>query len=524
MTKALLSLELKNLWGLNVVRHSRDPRVRRKALLMAVVWMLLIAMAVFYTGALSWGLVSLDLAPVIPAYLMAITSLCLFFFGLFRTGGTLFRRDGYDMLCALPVTSSAIVLSRLLRMYVQDLAVTAVLTLPGFCICAWGIRPGWTFWVMGIACLLVLPLIPLAATSLLGVLVSAAASRFRHKGLAEAALSIVIVLAVLFGSSQLSRMEGSFTPELLRSLADTITALLRRLYPPAVFLGGAMVENRPGTCLLWLGLSAALFAAVSVLVSIRFHAICRRLFSLHASHNYKLTAQQQRSVLGSLCRREFRRYFASGIYVSNTILGPILGAVLSGALLFSGTELLSEAIPLPLDIARLAPLLVAAIFCIMSTTAASISMEGRQWWIVKSLPLSAKSILDAKLLMNLLLDLPFFVLSQVFLTLALKPGLPALLWQIVLPALLILLSRIWGLTANLLFPVLDWESETAVVKQSAASLLGMAGFLPALLCIVLTALTPSAWSELLSAALCLLLLGAACLLYRRNCAADLKGI
>ena len=210
--------------------------------------------------------------------------------------------------------------------------------------------------------------------------------------------------------------------------------------------------------------------------------------------------------------------------MSNTILGPVLGAVLSGALLFSGTEPLSEAIPLPLDIARLAPLLVAAIFCIMSTTAASISMEGRQWWIVKSLPLSAKSILDAKLLMNLLLDLPFFVLSQVFLTLALKPGLPALLWQIVLPALLILLSRIWGLTANLLFPVLDWESETAVVKQSAASLLGMAGFLPALLCIVLTALTPSAWSELLSAALCLLLLAAACLLYRRNCAADLKGI
>lgn len=153
----------------------------------------------------------------------------------------------------------------------------------------------------------------------------------------------------------------------------------------------------------------------------------------------------------------------------------------------------------------------------MTTTAVSVSMEGQNFWIVKSLPLETKTILDAKLLLNLGLMLPFYLLSQLLLLLALRPGTLELLWQVLIPGVLLLFSSVFGLTVNLHLPSLRWDSEVTVVKQSASALIGgMGGFLLALLCAVPAALATGPAAHVLKAALCLVLLGVTGLLYRNN--------
>ena len=293
--------------------------------------------------------------------------------------------------------------------------------------------------------------------------------------------------------------------------------------PPAVWLGTAMVTGNFLGCLGCVGVSAVGFLGVAAVVSVYFHAICRRLFSSSAKHDYRMERLKRNSLLVSLCRREFRRYFASGAYVSNTIIGPVLGTVMSVALFFMGMERIGQMLPLPVDISGVIPFLVCGVFCMMTAVSVSVSMEGKCFWIVKTLPIPTKTILDAKILMNLLLILPFYLVSEVFLILALKPGVLELVWLLVIPVVIAVFSCVFGVAVNLRLPVLEWESEVSVVKQSAASLLGgVGGMLLALIRGAVTVLAPEAYSALAKLAVSALVLAVTAILYSRNSRADLK--
>lgn len=520
--KALCALELKNLLGWNVFRHTKDPKQRRKWLLMAPVWAMLTVIMMLYSGGLSWGLTFLGLGRTVPAYLTAIASLALFFFGVFQAGGTLFRQEGYEILCSLPVSPAAVVLSRFLRMYLENLALAAVVMLPGLAVYTLVLRPGWAACLLGFAGILIVPLIPMAAATFLGAVITAVSSRMKHKSLVSAVLSVAVVLVILAFTSQSYRLE-EVSEEMLRELSGTVLSVLGRLYPFAVWLGSAVGE---GNVIKWLGcagLSLAAAAAAAGIVSAGFRKICGHLFGTSAKHNYRLTQLQKGSLLTSLCRRELRRYFSSGIYVTNTILGPVLGTVLSAALLLGGKDFLETA--LPIDLPELVPFLLAGIFCLMTASSVSISMEGKSWWIVKSLPLSTKSILDGKILANLVLILPFYLVSEVLLLFALTPNVGQLLFLVFFPAAMILFSVVFGIAVNLRLPLMSWESEASVVKQSASAMLGgMGGFLLSLLFAGVVVAVPRELALPIRAALPALLLLAAAALYGSCIRTDLRKI
>lgn len=169
------------------------------------------------------------------------------------------------------------------------------------------------------------------------------------------------------------------------------------------------------------------------------------------------------------------------------------------------------------DIQELIPFVLAITFGIMPTTAVSISMEGKNWWLIKSLPISFRMVLDAKILMNLLLAVPFYLVAEILAVMALQPSASELFWLLLVPLVVLLFSSVFGMTVNLCFPVLDWENEISVVKQSAASLLGgLGGFVLAIVCVAAVALTPAAYTNWVKAALCGLLLLLTGWLYRKN--------
>lgn len=522
--KILTKLELCNLYGLNVLRFSKDKKMKRKAIGLLAVWLLVLAVLACYVGGLSFGLIYLGLEETVPAYLITVSGVLIFFFGILKAGGVIFRKEGYDILCALPLPAGAAALSRLFKMYVEDLLMTLAVLLPGIAVYAWNIRPDAGFYLAGAIGIWSIPLIPMAASVFIGTLITGISSRMRHKSLIGAGLSIFAALGIMYGSSRLAATGGDIDPEMLKNMSVFIMALLKRLYPPAVWLGTAIVRGDILGAVACACLSLAVFAAVAAGVACFFRKISQSLYGNFAKHNYKMGELKENSLLSSLCKREFRRYFSSSIYVTNTIIGPIMGCILSGALLFTGTDTLKELLPLPIDMEGMIPFVMAGVFCMMTTTATSISMEGKNWWILKSLPLSAKNILDGKILMNLLLILPFYALSELLLIFALKPGAGELLWLILIPAEIILFSCVYGITVNLHFPVLEWESEMRVVKQSASAMLGgMGGFLLALLCAVIVGVAPKEYTDYLKAGICVVVLAATAVLYRINSRFDLCG-
>lgn len=519
-SKILIALELKNLFGLNTLRHTKDKAKKRRAALLSIAWIMLIAMVVFYVGGLVWGLVLLGMVDLVGAYLAFLASVVILAFGIFKTGGVIFSLGSYDILCSLPLHRSAIVVSRFARMYAEELLVSLLILIPGGGVYAFLMHPDFRFYPMWLMSTLVIPLIPLSLATLFGTVVTAISSRMKRKALAETVIAVVSVVAIMVWSMRFGTTAETLTPEMLQNMAAVVTDLLNSIYPPAVWLGKSMVGGGLGGFTLTALISAAVFAAVVCLASKNFHAICRRLNTTGAKHDYRMEQLDSSHLLSALYRREWKRYFSSGIYVTNTIMGPIMGTLMAGALCFAGMDSLGEMMGMPVNIAPFVPFIVGGSFGMMPPTAVSVSMEGKNWWIVKTLPLTAKEIFDAKLLLSLSLMAPFYVVSEVLLMVAVKPVGLEILWMILVPLVLSLFACVAGIAANLLLPRFDWDNEVTIVKQSASAALGgFAGMLAAVVGGIAAGVMPGHLSR---AVFCLVILGITAALYLKNNRTDLR--
>jgi len=514
---SLTKLQLKNLFGMNVFRFTKDKKEKRKKLVMMVVYLVLVVTACFYIGAMTFGYVFMGMKEIVPAYLIMLSSLIILFFSIFKAGSVIFQKNAYDILTSLPLRQNAIVISRFIRMYVENVILTLVIMVPAMAVYGILVKPEIAFYIIGLIVALFIPLLPITISVFLGALITALSSRMKHKSLVSAVLSIVLILGIMLGTSQLTVMEEEFTIEMLQNLSEIVLGIIGKIYPPALWLSSAMLTGDFLLCIWCVAGGLLLLGIVIAVVSANYQWISRGLYSTNAKHNYQMERLKKTSVLDALYRREVKRYFSSSIYVTNTIVGPILAMVFSIVLLVMGTDGLQMVLELPLDIKGAVPFLLAGIFCMMPTTCTSISMEGKEWWILKSLPVKTKDVLDGKILLNLSLVLPFFIISEILLAIALKYTFLEMIWGIIIPVVMILFSSVFGITVNLKMPVFNWENEVTVVKQSASAFVGgICGFLIVLVCMVPVLFVPEAYANLMKLVICVLVVGVTLLLYCKN--------
>ncbi len=513
--RTLLTLELRSLYDLNKARYTKNPAEIKRNRSMCLVWLILIAVVFVYVGGLVWSLCSLGLGEIVPAYLGAVASLLILVFGLFTAGNRIFGQKGYDILASLPVKTRSIVISRFLSLYIGDLAVALAVILPGTVVYGYCCRPDVGFYLRMLLCGLFIPAIPLVISTVVGTVILAISSRMKGKNLAQTLLMILLVVGIMIGSFSAEGIVNNMTAEKLSQLAQTINQAIGKLYLPALWFSRAVGQGSVGSLSLFLLVSLAVVAVAIWIATVNFHGILRRLGSFNTRNDYQIGAMKHTGLLKALYVRELKRYFASSIYVTNTILGPILGAVMAVVLCFTGLELIQNT--LPVDVTGLLPVAVGAVFCMMTTTSVAVSMEGKQFWIVKSLPVPAKTLLDSKILLQLTLMLPCYGVALVAMCVATRPGLLALLWMICIPVSLMLFSAVVGITVNLTFHSFDWEKEETVVKQSLSAMLGgFAGVLLALGLGVLLLAVPIRFGTVVKVAACVMILLVTAWLYRKN--------
>ena len=515
--RILTKAQLCNFGGFNVMRYSKDKKKRANTLGMGLAWLLVGAVMCFYMGAIAVGYIKLGIGDVVPMYLATIAALIIFFFGMLKAGNIIFQKGGYEGLCAMPVSDVAVVVSRFLSMYISNLVLAVIVTAPGMVVYGYMLNPGIGFYVRGIIGTLFIPLLPMTLATLFGALVTAISSRMKHKGMVSTVLTIGLIGAIMLLSGELVKMdEAGITEEMLLQMSDVVTGYIGRLYPPAVWLGRAMIKGSLTDALLYMGVSAAVFVLMVWLVAISFKRIYTALYSVNARHDYKLQTLQKSSALSTLYKREWKRYFSCGIYMMNTIIGPIMMVGMAVALFFAGTEQF-EAMMEREMIIGLIPFVLSACACMGTTTCSAVSLEGKTWWIVKSMPISVKTLFDSKILMNLSLTGPAYVVAVVVAIFALKPSVTEGIWLAVLPAAFILFASVFGLRANLWFPRFDWEDPVQVVKQGASVLVGtLGGSLIVVVAAVPMFFVPYSMWNVLRGGIVVVLLAATLILYKKN--------
>ena len=159
--KLLTKAQLLNVWNINVVRYSRDRKKRVGMIAMAALWGLLVLMMAGYVGGAAYAYILLGMEDVLPMYLGMIAGVFIFFFGMFQAGSVIFQKNSYEVLCALPISQTAVVVSRFLVMYLGNLLLATVIMLPGMAVYGVMLRPALSFYVWGAVGTLFLPMLPM---------------------------------------------------------------------------------------------------------------------------------------------------------------------------------------------------------------------------------------------------------------------------------------------------------------------------------------------------------------------------
>lgn len=529
---AFTKLHLMNLYGINVYRNLKDPRGKRKQFWLYVAYVFIIVVVACYAGGMSYGYAYMGAADILPAYLILLVSLVILVFSIFKAGDILFQRNSYDILVSLPVKSSTIVISRFIRLYVENVLLAVVVMLPACVVFGVLMKPVWSFYVIGMMATLFIPLLPITISVFVGALIKAISSRSKHKNFVSVILSVALVVGIMLGSMQFSSLADNIDMSAFKNMLDMVLDVINCIYPPAIWLGNAMLTGNFVTCLALICGSILFTGIVIGVLSLNYTWICDGIFSTSARHDYQMEHLKSSNMLGTLYKREFKRYFASSVYVTNTIMSPIMGLLFAGAMLFVTPERLEamaadlySQMGVMLHMRSMLPVALAATFCIIPITAVSISMEGKQWWIIKTLPIRTKTLLDSKLLMNLSIVAPFYVVSVIMIAIGQKVSAVELVWLIFVPLFSIVFSCVFGQTVNLKLPVFDWENEVTVVKQSASMFIGgiVPFFLMIILCFAVMAI-PAQYLNGTMLLLCLFFGIATVLLYRKNNKVDLLKI
>ncbi len=471
--RLLTKLSLYGMFGLNEFRHTKDGKKKLRYCLMGVLWVLLILMLAGYVGLTSYGLVVIGMGYFVPAVLGMLVSLVTFFFTIAKAGPVLFDQRAYERQVALPVEAKSIIVSRFLSMYLTDLLLGLVVMLPGMAVYSAMERPGFGFYLYGAVVILFLPLLPLTAASVVGAVIAGIAGRWKRKNLVSILLTMIFVCVVLVGSMSLGGLDESQLGAMMEEIAGQLERQIGRLYPPAIWISRAMVYGQVAWLFMFLGVSLGSFLIFLEILGHFYSKVCQMLGAREARGNYQMQRLKAKSVMRSLVEREWRRYFASSVYVVNTLTGELMMVLLALGVALAGRDTVDRLLGLPGAVDRTLPVLLGALPVMMPLTACSLSMEGKNWWMTQTLPVTRRALIWSKVNLQLIVALPFYLVSEVALLIALGPNLLEAVCLLVVPATYILFGARAGIAVNEKFPVFEWDSEAKVVKQGASAFLMM---------------------------------------------------
>lgn len=425
------------------------------------------SLAFFYSFMIGTGLKMYDSINLLPALMMAVTSIIVLLTTVFKVKGTIFGFRDYDMVMSLPISTGGIAASRLAILYSFDMVFVIIIIIP--MMIAYGIlaKPEVTFYLIGFLTMFMIPLIPIIIASFLGTIITYVASKFRHSNL----VNIIISLAFLVAIMGFSFTMGGSGQELL-NMSRTLMDQVNSIYPLAELYTKAVCTNDILAFLSFTVISVAAFLIYAFVFGKIFKKINTIIMTGRYHMNYKMGELRQSSPMKALYHKELKRYFASTIYVLNTGFGIVMLTAGAIALIFVDLDKVLGDVMVVKMLKTSIPMFVS--FCIVTccTTMASISLEGRSLWVIKSLPVTPKTIFLSKLAVNMTILVPAFI-DAILIGFILKAGFVKSLFIILVAVVCAIFTALFGLVVNLKFPNFSWTTETVVVKQSVAAMIAI---------------------------------------------------
>lgn len=191
--------------------------------------------------------------------------------------------------------------------------------------------------------------------------------------------------------------------------------------------------------------------------------------------------EKRKSEFGALLTKEFKRFTSSPNYMLNCGLGTIFLPILGVAALIKGQTVLQTISRLFAgeEVEGYIVVIVITAVCLVvamnDMVVPSVSLEGKNLWILQSLPVKPWNILRAKLGVQLLLTWLRFFSVKFASAVCLHMDIVKTLFILVIPIVFTGMMTVFGLFLGINMPNLTWTNELAPIKQSLGVVISMFG-------------------------------------------------
>lgn len=380
-----------------------------------------------------------------------------------------------EFLLAMPIKPGTILTSRMVSAYIMGLVYVFMVWVPTIVVGIVMHKMSALAVIMSVITMLVAGIVVLAFTCLIGWLVAFLVTKFKNQKILSAILSVAFI-ALIYVFQFKSNKIFTAIAENMDGVGDAIKSKLLPFY----LMGKASVGSAIGFAGFLL-IAAVLMGLAYLLISKTFVKVA---MTKAAGKQAKFKEKQikTKSQDNALITKERLRFFGGITYMINTGLGTLVISSLAVLVLVKGPDFIAKLSPLfdvmP-EIKEAIPLAVVLVIIMLEamteSTPFGISIEGKNLWILQTMPVDYYKVLKQKVNFNYWLQgFPALILA-VAIQQAFNFSMPVFAGIAAVTVAYSCFSSSFGLVMNLKHPRLDWTTENQVVKQGLPLVLNMFG-------------------------------------------------
>lgn len=459
----LLKIYLKNTFSKGTFGNTKVKRIAFIGLMIyAAVVIIGSTGYLFYT--LGEALASVGQIGLMISFLGVYSLIMPLVLTLFRASGTLFFYKDFSIVGPLPIKSSTVFLAKLtvlmLWIYASALVFALPITFSYFYFAGFDIV---SFLVILVG-FFTLPLVPVLLMSLISLLIGYISTKTRFSIIIQTVFTLGLIFGVMFLQFGMSSSENP--------LADQVSlmTLISDYYPPFKWFSNAVV-NHQVLDLVYLVLFNLVIFFGGVFGFEKLSLKLNKTTIKKKISNNKAVNIQAQPLMVTLVKKEFNKFFSIPLYMINCGFGLIFILIGAIASVFFKEDVMFYVSQFGFDIKIGLVAIYSFMIVLTYTPAVNLSLEGKNFWVLKSLPIKPQEIMLSKVLFNIVLIVPISLISLFVVAFAFNLGLvDVLLLTLYIIVLVLFSSHLQG-AINLFFPKFDFETETIVIKQSVSAML-----------------------------------------------------
>lgn len=460
--------------GMNLFKISTKKKSTFTKILLPI-FLTLILMGVMYSYSelIMQGLTVVNMEYVLLTIFIMLTSVMTLIEGIYKSGNLLFNCKDDNLLLSLPIKRSTVLFIRVFKFYIFELIYNSIFLLPAIIVYARYMKPDFIYYIVSTIGLILFPIIPILISCLVGTIITFISSKFRGKNIVQIIITVLFLLVVIYFSYNSENLVLNIGKN-----ATNINTIITKVYYPIKIYVEIIKEFNFIKLLEFIFINLGTFVVAVILIGKVYFNINSSVKSIKISKSNKKYVIKSSSPIKALIKKELNRFVNSPVFVTNAGFGVVLFVFICILMAIKFDSLLemiiqnNSAITIN-NIENYLPVIFLGIICftsfMTSITSSMISLEGRTFNILKSLPIEPYKIIRAKILTALVIMLPFIILGNIIVFIRFSFDILSIILILFASVLLPLIAETIGIIVNLNYPRMDAKNDTEIVKQSMSS-------------------------------------------------------